>query len=104
MIDEPIRPKFGAPSLRAKDNAGFSCRHRNVSVCRQSRTVECDLCGTVLDPIQVLLDFAYLERTLVYNESKIKNAHKVLEELKKEERNLKARIARIKRNKTNDPR
>jgi hypothetical protein len=52
----------------------------------------------------VLLDFAYLERTLVCNESKIKNAHKVLEELKKEERNLKARIARIKRSKPNDPR
>jgi hypothetical protein len=58
--------------------------------------VECDSCGTTLDPIQVLLEFAYQERSLIYAENKVVKAEKRLEELKKEEKNIKSRLARAK--------
>lgn len=92
--DNIVKPKFGGSSLRARDTAGFSCRHRNVVVCRQSRIVECESCGTVLDPIQVLLEFAYQERALNYTEEKLKKAQQTLAEMNKEEVRLRARIKR----------
>jgi hypothetical protein len=87
------------PPLKTKHSLG--CRHRHSVIDQRARTVECDDCKAVLDPIQVLWDLAnHYQRyhyTLDQTMAKVKKAEARLDDLRRQERNTKARIARAKR-------
>lgn len=82
-------------SLELKEpTPGGGCRHLKLKVDAEMRTVECSLCGVVLDPVQVLIDFARKERKLGYTHQAMKDARGRLRNLEDEERRIKSRIRR----------
>ena len=98
MTDDPkddnvvkLDPGKRVPWLKRKEQRP-RCRHMPVTVCDTTRVVECDLCGAILDPVQVLLDIAYMERLLYHSEKALAAANKRTVELRKEEKRIKARL------------
>jgi len=76
------------PSLKIKKGEhGPGCGHPNaVYVFDDEPRVECQACGTKLDPIVVLRQYAHHERHFCYS----------LEHLRKEQRDLAAEIKKLK--------
>ena len=78
-----------------------TCLHRRVSVSQRDRLVLCMSCDAVLDPLDVLMDYARKERFFVHSMTALRNKRthlqKELVELERQRRNLKARVARLKR-------
>jgi hypothetical protein len=71
------------------------CGHRGqVLVNKDRRRVTCGQCGTVLDPFDVLWWFAVKEREFVYARDKKRTLEIQIEQLKAEERRVKARLNR----------
>lgn len=78
-----------APSVEVKRGEvhGYRCGHPcGVVVCEEQPRVECAACGTKLDPITVLREFARHERNFCYS----------LEHLRKEQRELTAKLEKLK--------
>lgn len=77
---------------------GGQCFHKQVTVDEQARKVHCARCGDEMDPFRALLDFAqrmqleggWLKRLRTEKRSVATR----VEELKREERNAKARLKR----------
>lgn len=67
------------------------CRHTGTVVDEVARTVGCATCGAPLDPIQLLLEYARHERHWRHWEAEVGRCQTKLEELKAEERKVKAR-------------
>ncbi len=84
--------KMIAPAVRIernKDHTITKCGvHPQVLVCEDTPRVECAVCGTELDAIEVLRDFANHERQFVYTVQHLRREkdelEKVVEALKKE--------------------
>lgn len=86
----PLTPKQG----------GRYCRHPALYVVQESRHLECQLCGTIVDPFDFLFRWAcrdyHLEITRKRLERQCRALTVELEDLKRQERNIKARIKRAK--------
>lgn len=70
------------------------CRHYDLVVEEHTRTVSCDRCNAVLDPFAILKDMADGQREVENTARMLRKIRDEMAELKKEERNLKARIRR----------
>jgi len=92
--------KLRMPVEVIRDNRAF-CTHIGVDIDPETRIVTCRACGRQLDPVNVLLGMAERWRLVTYNVYKVREdtekAVANLERLKKEEHNIKARIARMKK-------
>jgi len=95
--DKVVSPNFGAPNLDVRRRSFGDCRHVRVLVDADLRRVECRECGEILDPIEVLLQFASKERQFSYRKDALENIQRRVQELSKEERRIKARISRAKK-------
>lgn len=91
--DPPVAPVIRLDPDRQTEikREGPYCFHRQYQLDEGSRTVACGRCGTPLDAFQVLLDYAHGERHWRYVDGEARDAAKRLEELKAEERRVKAR-------------
>jgi hypothetical protein len=67
------------------------CRHRVPVLDAEARTVECEGCGKALDAFQVLLEYADGERRWQGWDQSVREKARELEELREEERKVKAR-------------
>ncbi len=90
--DNVIRPKFEEVHLRIRNKSIRKCMHSCVDVDDSARIVYCRECDAVLDPTQVLIEFAYGERRLQNFGATLRDMRMQIDELKKEERRIKARI------------
>lgn len=85
--------------VKEKESKKQTCGHHQILLDQGRRMIECSKCGQVIDPFEYLLDWAYGDRNLNYIRSRIreeiKEIHPILEELKKDERNTRARIKRL---------
>ncbi len=92
--------KLRMPVEVIRDNRAF-CTHIGVDIDPETRIVTCRACGRQLDPVDVLLGMAKRWRLITWNveevQRNLKKSRESLEELKREERNLKSRIARMKK-------
>ena len=74
------------------------CPHKHIIVCEKSRTLECEVCGAIIDPFDFMLKWAMEDRSLEYRVKHLKNELKRLGEklrkLKTMEKNAKARLGR----------
>jgi hypothetical protein len=74
------------------------CRHQHVLVVQATRKLECEHCGAVVEPFDFMWEWANRRLNLEYSRNRlkeqIKRLEKRLEALKREERNVKARISR----------
>jgi hypothetical protein len=93
---ERLKAKRG-PTVTRKHTHG--CRHRHSVVDQRARTVECDDCGAVLDPVQTLWTLATDHSMFVYELSQAKKslaeARDRLEDTLRQERNARARLQRL---------
>ena len=87
---------FGKSNIDVKKRVVI-CRHTNVELDEESRRVFCAICNTELDPFTVLLSFALKERSLKYSQEKLSALKTKIDELKREERNVKNRISAAKK-------
>ena len=94
--EKVITVDFKKPNIRIKGN-GIGCSHYNVDVDTSERIVVCCECGSVRDPFDILEDIAYHERKIWYSLRKLNTQKKRVQELKKEEKNIKARIDRARK-------
>lgn len=82
-----------------KKREGF-CQHTHVLVDEKTRMLECDACGQVIDPYDFMWEWATRDRNLQWTRDALKKDIAILraemEELKREERNIKSRLRRIK--------
>ncbi len=101
--DDIIRPDFSAKHTLSIRSGGRRCSHRAVSVDETSRTVECSTCDAILDPFSVVLQFAKHERDFAWDQSSKRKQRELIEELKKEERRIKQRIASAKKRAEKEP-
>lgn len=77
------------PSIGVKrgEEHGYRCGHPcSVFVCEEQPRIECQVCGTKLDPIEILREYARHERNFCYS----------LEHLREEKRDLTAEVAKLK--------
>ena len=76
------------------------CRCYSVTVDEQTRMLECDKCHRVIDPFDFLFEWAKREQSNVFNinqrRREIKRLGEEIAELKRQRRNLKAQVARLK--------
>jgi hypothetical protein len=91
-----LRP--GQPRLEVKQRVYSGCQHVAVLVDEVLRRVTCKTCDELLDPVEVLLEYAHHERRLACSTTSAFTKRNVLraevEALKKERANLKAAIRR----------
>lgn len=73
-----------------------NCSHPAILLDPGYRVVECEKCKEIIDPFDYLVEWANNDRNLNTMrkriKAEIKRRSKILEELKRQERNLKARI------------
>lgn len=91
--DPPIlKPVFGQESgIRRVDyDKPGPCKHRTYEVDEQERTVSCR-CGAILDPFEVLLEYARRERHWRHYDSAARKATGTLREAEEELKRVQAR-------------
>lgn len=82
------------PPLVVKPRQSARCLHkRTLSICALARTVECDDCGALLDPVSVLLEQAHGYRQIDW---RLTEYQKMEEALAARERRKKAKQTRQK--------
>jgi hypothetical protein len=94
--DGVIRPDFTAKHSLVISHRTTFCPHRHVLVSEDDRTVECGACGAILDPFAVILMYAKEERSFAYAKGCLAKLSKQVQELKAEEKRIKARLDRAK--------
>ena len=91
--DESITPEITT-------RHGKYCTHRETEINAEQREVMCLRCGAKLDPISVLLTFARSRDQLRFTaRRKLEEINKLqatVDDLKRQERNAKARMRRFK--------
>lgn len=74
------------------------CRHRHVIAVEKTRMLECDHCGATIDPFDFIWDWANERVRFRYQNRELqlqcKETQKRLDDLKRQERNIRARIKR----------
>lgn len=97
-MTERILPK---PRLIPKKKQP-GCRCVSVFVVEQTRTVECQKCGRVMDPFDYLFVQAkwqdHVDLTIKILAAERNRLEKVVDGLKRQEKNIKGRLAAAKRN------
>ena len=92
--------KFKPIKLPVASKKVESCSHPQILLDPGYRVVECKKCNQIIDPFDYLMEWAEGDRQLNDMRKRIKTEIKKisgrLELLKKEERNIKARIRRVK--------
>lgn len=73
------------------------CAHRRIIVSKAAREVGCRDCGLLLDPFDILLDYANRDRVFASWRGALGKIKAELAVLKREERNVKARLSRAQR-------
>ncbi|KKM92534.1 hypothetical protein LCGC14_1217630 [marine sediment metagenome] len=80
------------------------CHHNHVMLNEQTRMVECEDCDQIIDPYDYMYGWACGDRHLSSLRKQLRKEIKKLsvkfEALKREERNIKARIRRVKKGET----
>ena len=86
---------------------GTHCSHPAILLDPGHRVVECKKCEEIIDPFDYLVEWANGDRQLNSMRkrirAKIKRGSKILEDLKRQEYNIKARIRRLKTNQPCQP-
>lgn len=86
--------------LTIKKNENYCSHSATVLVDEQNRTLECEQCGQILDPFSYMMgiargnDHAFDRRSKL--QKGIRELSEKVEELKRQERNTKARLRRAK--------
>lgn len=92
--------KEGRIKVDIKQNTAI-CRHWNVNIDEKNRSISCRKCGTIIDPFGYLLQWAEEERqtelNLICLKQDEKRLKKGIEELRAEEKRIKARIRNAKK-------
>jgi len=96
-LGDVVTPDFGSARLDVKRRRPGDCKHTRVIVDPVLRRVECRDCESVVDPIQVLVQYAEGERNFQYRQESIDRLAKRVKELAAEEKRIKARIYRAKK-------
>lgn len=96
MNDEPpdVCPVFDEGSAISY---GSFCAHERIEIEHFQRKVICIKCRAVLDPFDVLLQYARKERVAAYTDESVRETRKRLAVLEAEERLTKARLKNAKR-------
>ncbi len=88
MTLQPVRAKY------------TGCRCTEVLVDEETRSLECQRCSKTIDPFDYLWKYAMKQQRIVFNlssaEHENERLNKSVTELKRQERNIKARIRRVK--------
>jgi len=87
-----VEPDFGAINLGIKERVFCGCKHLRVILDPDLRQIECRDCKKVLDPIEVLLQYAMKERQLHYRRETVRDLDCRIEKLSAEEKRIKSRI------------
>lgn len=94
-----LEPGQERPKARTKQKDYTGCQHMYVLVDEELRTLECEDCGVPVDPISHMVKQAYEEVQFCYTLDVLRQEASRLREsidvLKKEERNAKARVRRV---------
>jgi len=91
---DPGRDRPEQPWLRREYHKREKCHHLQVVVSAEDRRCYCGECDVELDPIAVLLELAHKERNLYYSRKEVRRYEGQVQELKREERRVKARLRR----------
>lgn len=88
-----------ASSLRLEPKRSEKfCRCARVFVVEDTRMLECQSCGKIIDPFDFLMKEARQQQSFVFEVSHLKNERKRLEkevdDLKRIRRNLKSQVSR----------
>jgi len=96
VTDEPpdVCPVFDEGSTISYGNC---CAHERTEIEHFQRKVICIKCRAVLDPFEVLLQYARKERLAAHTDESVREARKRLAALEAEERLTKARLKNAKR-------
>lgn len=108
--DPPVSPSFDGddggnvilfePGLEMTPRTKMKpmCKHMKVLVDEQSRMIECRSCNAVIDPFDFLWRWANkrlrFHRTVAHLSDERKELTKMIDELKRQERNAKGRLKR----------
>lgn len=94
--------EFDSIKLPVDSKKVKSCSHPQILLDPGYRVIQCKKCNQVIDPFDYLMEWANGDRNLNYIRKKIKSEIKQLsgklKNLKKEERNIKARIRKVEKN------
>jgi hypothetical protein len=87
-----------SPGVGSRTN--HKCRHSAFEIDERTGQVWCASCDALVEPILALIKIMNKETQMVYYDRKLHQEHdrlaESLEELKREERNAKARLRRLK--------
>ena len=103
MDDNVIKFDSIKPPIQIKDKTPEQCRcnHNNVLLNRATRQVDCKDCNVYIDPFDYLLSWAYgdihLDLMRKRLRAEVTRISGNLEKLKKEERNIKARVRNLRK-------
>jgi hypothetical protein len=96
-----VRAEVKDPGPFIRRKRGKYCSHLSVLVNGEQRVVTCRACGADLDPIAVVLSFAHewerYEASINVQKSEAERRLVSLEEVKRQERNAKSRLARLRK-------
>lgn len=81
----------------SKPRKDAPCFHHRVIVYDRDRKLECENCGADVDPFKFIADFARKQRWLQHCKEELASLRTEVDELKREEKNIKARIRRAKK-------
>lgn len=97
FTDRIVRPDFGAPRvLDNHDDPAPVCTHHYIQLFRRSERVFCRQCKLELHPFDVLKSLAREWMHVTWMQSEKEKLQGNIDELKKEEQRLKARIRNAK--------
>jgi hypothetical protein len=90
-----LRPNFGDPKVIVDRNSGHFCAHEYVQLRMRSRTVLCRVCREPVDAYEVLQRLALRWENCTYEQNKLAELAASIDELKREESNIKARVRNL---------
>jgi hypothetical protein len=100
MTDDKIVNFQPGAEITPKRSEKHFCSHLKVFVVEHSRCLECQLCGATIDPFDFLWKWANRRLNFHQTQQALKDESKALrveiEDLKRQERNIKSRIKRAK--------
>ncbi len=89
-----INPNF--PGLKLVRASYTGCNCTQILVVEDSRDLQCESCGKIISPFDYLYKYAVKQQKIVWENNHLKNEIKGLSEkvknLKREERNARARV------------
>jgi len=99
MSDNIIKFTPGMLPIKPKKHR-VPCDHKHVLAVQQTRMLECQKCKAIIDPFDFLFTWAihdqHLQRTRKALIVEVERIRKDLTEWERQERNIKARIRRVK--------